>query len=964
MSKHADWMRIKELFDEALGREPGERAAFLRATCGDDTPLSAEVESLLAAHAQAGSFAERPAFHEFDRADPEFIPPTESRVLHGGDRLGAYEILAPLGSGSMGEVYRARDTRLNRMVAIKVLPARMGADPVWRSRFEREARAIAALHDPHICTLHDIGHEDGTDFLVLEYLEGETLADRVREAPLRIDQALTIATEIANALAATHRQGIVHRDLKPANVMLTTSGAKLLDFGLARWRPFVSTTSPGELGSSQTLTSEGTLVGTLPYMAPEQLEGKEADARTDIFAFGAILYEIIAGRRAFGGESPTQIIAAILRDDPPKITMAKPQAPAFLDYVIRRCLAKPADERWQSAADVGTALEWITSQGAAGPSSPASAGALAGPRLGWAVAAVAVATLLAIVAWYGARSSSESRVIRLSVVLPEHTRMFPDEWPAISPDGRQVAFAAAQTGEEPVLWIRELDAPAAHRLSGTDGASSPFWSPDSRSIGFYARGKQKRFNLSDGISEVLCDAGAGFGGAAGGTWSHDDSIVFTPGGWSPLARVASRGGTVTPVTTLDQSRSEQYHVYPAFLPDGRHFVYVAVTPRVEDTAIYVGELGSTYRTMLLKAFSTVAYSPSGHLLFGNDGVVMAQPFDPKTRRLVGEPVRIADHAHAQPDGATLFSISETGVLAYRNEDLPQFQLTWVDRSGKPLVSVGPPGPWQYYRLSPDGQNAALVRPGDFPAGYDLWLLDLRRGLVTRLTDHPSWDLAPVWSSDSRRIAFSSDRNGSMNLFEMSSEVVTKPHALLESAVAKLAADWSLDQRNLLYATNERNKWELWMLPMTANRNPVPLVPNTGFNIKWGSFSPDGQSVAYSSDESGRDEVFVQRLPPTGPRVRISTNGGHTPRWRRDGKELFYCGLDNTIMAVDLTTNGAGLEPDVPRSLFALDPVAAGQGLLCVYEPSADGQRFLIRSPLASAAASISIVLNWPAALKN
>ena len=735
-------------------------------------------------------------------------------------------------------------------------------DPDFRTRFDREARVIAALNHPHICTIHDVGHQDGVDFLVMEYLEGQTLADRLTKGALPLDQTLTIAIEIADALEKAHRQGIVHRDLKPGNMMLTKSGAKLLDFGLAKLRPIGQPVIAG-LSSPPTvttpLTGQGVIVGTLQYMAPEQLEGKEADARVDVWALGCVLYEMVTGTRPFEGTSAASLIVAILDTAPTPITSRQPLTPPLLDHLVQKCLAKLPEERWQNAQDLASDLRWIATQASVlSPPLTGSPRQVAWSRTGWAVAAVFGLTILAMVARSGGRDPSSGRVIRMPVPLPEKTIFLRDpalnyEGPAISPNGRSLAFAAAPATGDPVLWIRSFDADAARPLAGTDGAEFPFWSPDSESLGFFANGKLKRVPASGGPPQVLCDALGGIGG----TWNQDGIIVFAPSLYNHLVRVSATGGTPTPATTLDHAGHEIEHLFPQFLPDGRHFLYVAMTAQVADSVIYVGALGSAERTKVMRGLTNVAYDPSGRLLFGRDGVLMAQPFDLTTFTLSGGPTTIAERAYMTFDGPTLFSASTTGIVAYRNAEPLQVQLTWVDRRGKPVGSVGPPGAWEWGRVSPDGKKLVIARREPSPAGPDLWMLDLARGAATRFTDDPSWENYPIWSPDGRRIVFSSDRAGPLNLYVKASNGATKEERLRESTSIEVPNDWSPDGTSIVYQT-QTPTWSLWRLPLSGDRKPVPLVQNN-FNNVLGRFSPDGRWLAYQSDESGGWEIYSQPL---------------------------------------------------------------------------------------------------------
>jgi Tol biopolymer transport system component len=956
------WAQVKAVFQSALERAPAERASFVRDACGDDAVLRADVESLLDAHNRAGSFAERAAIADFDASSAP--GPPVSRVLHGGERLGVYEIVAPLGAGGMGEVYKARDTRLNRTVAIKVLPAHLSADPGVRSRFEREARAIAALNDPHICTLYDVGHDAGIDFLVLEYLEGQTLAERLTKGAMPFDQALTIAIEIATALATAHRYGVVHRDLKPGNVMLTRSGTKLLDFGLAR---LVPTAQPGAgLSTDATaLTLEGTLLGTVPYMAPEQLEGKETDARTDIFALGAVIYEMATGRRAFVGSSQATLIAAILHDEPVAMSDVHPATPPLLEGIVRKCLAKAADDRWQNARDLATALEWVR-QGAA--MTIGKAGAPHAHPLWWGLGIVFALLVGAVVGSLATRTASPpagNGVVRFTMFLPPNVTMNDGESPIVSPDGQFVAFAAKSGEGIPQVWIRALDAVDARPVTGTDGAVTPFWSPDSRAIAFFADDKLKRIPITGGVPQTVCDVRSGSDGA----WNRDGTILFTPDNWSGLSRVSAAGGQPVAATVVDPGHGDQFHMYPEFLPDGRRFLYLSLAPRPDDSRVYLGTLGSSDRRQIIQGPTRAAYAPSGDLVFVRAKQLLRGRFDPERVALIGDPDLLADDVYVDPGvGTSTFSVAGS-VLAYRNsEPLPRRQLTWLDRTGKVTGAVGPAGEWDWPRLARDGKRIVVQRQSDPSSNNDLWLLDVVRGVPTRFTTDPSSEVNPEWEPDGEHHVFASDRSGPMNLFETDAAAAGKETQVLASELLKRPTAWSPDGRYVLYQAKSV-RWQVWALPRFGDRKPIVLAANEANNT-FATLSPDSRWVAYASDESGQWEVYVQAFPIPSAKIRLSPNGGTTPRWRADGKELFYCRPDPAsarrdfasgaeIMASAVDGTGSAFEAAVPAALFSVRvPCHA-------YDVGPDGQRFLVANPVASTVrSSMTVVVNWPAILRN
>ena len=893
-------------------------------------------------------------------------------ALTPGTRFGPYEILSALGAGGMGEVYRARDTRLDRMVAIKVLSDSLASDARFRERFDREARALSQLTHPHICTLHDVGEEGGAAFLVMELVEGETLADRLKKGPLPLDHALKVAIQIADALSAAHRQGIVHRDLKPGNVMLTKTGAKLLDFGLAKASgpvagaglSMVPTTPPN-------LTAQGTILGTFQYMAPEQLEGGEADARSDIFAFGAVLYEMATGRKAFEGKSQASLIAAILEREPPPMSSLQPTTPFALDRVVRTCLAKDADARWQNAGDLARELKWIAEGGS--PVAPATTSLAAkrsrqGAPVRWmAIVALAAIASAGAAALYLRAVQPEAPEIRFEINVPRPLLVPGDPGMAVSPDGRRLAYVGTAEGRS-VLFVRALNEVSAHALPGTTGAVSPFWSPDGRSLAFFGAGRLMRVDLSGGEPQFLASAP----NSRGGAWGADNTIVFAPRPSGGLSRVSGAGGGVSPLTTLTTGR-EASHRAPAFLPDGRHVLF-AGQGLPEATGVYVVALdGSAPKLVLGGGASSPAFLPPDRLLFWRAGSLFSQSFDAKQLAVSGEPMRIVDDVAA-------YSMSPAGVLAYRQggaNNLPQ--LTWFDRAGAVLDTVGQPdvGP-SSVELSPDRKRLATFRVVE--AGVsNIWLMDVARGVPTRFTFDRDPDTYPLWSADGNRIVFTRTRSGKPTaLFEKPSTSAEPEHLLLEASVPGVfaASDWSRDGRYLLYraggvdGTNNTNgKPDLWVLPMFGDRKPFVWV-KTPFDEFNGQFSPDVHWIAYGSDEAGpgRLEIYVQSFPTPGAKWQASIAGGVEPRWRADGKELFYVSPDGAIMAVSIAVlpGGGSLEIGKPTRLFT--PRIFGgftNNVRIQYVVTPDGQRFLVNVTSARTDTSPIVVdVNWMALLKR
>jgi eukaryotic-like serine/threonine-protein kinase len=868
-----------------------------------------------------------------------------------GTRLGPYEIAAPLGTGGMGEVYRARDTRLERTVAIKVLPDHLSCNADSKQRFEREARALSSLNHPHICALYDIGTQDGVAFLVMEYMEGETMAERLRKGALPIEQVLKIGIEVADALDKAHRHGIVHRDLKPGNIMLTKSGAKLMDFGLAK--PTQATSIAGATASNSTrsdpLTVEGTIVGTFQYMAPELLEGKDADARSDIFAFGAVLYEMATGKPAFSGKTRASVLAAILALEPTPVTKLQPASSLELDRLIRTALAKNPDERWQSVHDVGISLSGIS---ATAPHPAAT------PRPWWIAAGLLTLVSLGLGAFFTLhRTNSSPALLRLTIAPPSNASFSSlEKLLAISPDGRQVAFTAVDRNGQRSLWVRPLDTLEARALPGTDDADTPFWSPDSRLVGFFSHSKLKKVDPNGGQPEVICDAGADPGGA---TWNREGVIVFAPNFEGVLYRVPASGGQPIAVTEAYKAYDETNHIWPEFLPDGRHFLFLVYGKDGE--GIHVGSLDSKEHHLVLREESTALYVEPGYLLFGRNGVLMAQRFDAKRLQALREPIRIVDAVESASGGGYTFSVSRNGVLVYfTGRRYNPTQLVWYRRDGTRLGTLGPVGPFREPRLSPDGHTVAV---GRLESGNELsvWLID-SRGVPTRFT-FGSFDLSPIWAPESDRVIFSSPRDGlPPNLFQKTLTGGAEERRLMHSGTDSIATDWSRDGRYVVYMANELGtNWNIWAMPLTGDQTPQPVL-RTQFNEMDGRVSPDGHWLAYVSDESGKWEVYVQRFLSPGAKWQISSNGGKQPQWSHDGKELFYVGADQKLMAVAVHP-GLSLDPGAPKQLFLFH--GASDFLGGSYDVSADSQRFLVSTLIGEEASPpLTVVMNWTEVLKT
>jgi len=872
-----------------------------------------------------------------------------------GTGLGPYVLLGPLGAGGMGEVYRAKDTRLDRNVAIKVLPSHLSCNPDLRARFEREARAVSSLNHPHICTLHDVGHQDGIDYIVMELVEGETLLDRLKKGPLPLDQTLRYGIQIADALDKAHRHGVIHRDLKPGNVMLAKAGSKLMDFGLAK-RGLAGDGGGGVSAlptQEKPLTEAGSLLGTYQYMSPEQLEGKDADARADIWALGCVLYEMATRKRAFEGKSQASLISAIMTSEPQPIAQLQPMTPPALDRLVKVCLAKDPDDRLQTAHDVMQELKWIA-EASAPPPAPSM------PRrhrwLTWALgAALAVAVVSLAVALKGRGPVSGARVVSFEVRAPEGTELQPDL--AVSPDARNLAFTAKSEDGLDRLYLRSLDSSESEPIVGTEGALQPFWSPDGRSLGFFAQGKLKRVEIGGGAPQTICNLPE----LRGATWSRDGVIVFGTGGAYGLRRVAATGGTPEPLTTPDAPRGETSHRWPFFLPDGRRLLYLTLGGA--NGWISVGSLDGQRPERLLEAFSAPLYAASGHVLFVRDGALRAQAFDVATTRLIGEPATVAKPIRVDWNVWGRTPVATGGeVLAFRSSPVATFQLTWLDRQGRELTSVGPAGDYGDFALSPD--EGRLVTYERLQDAAHLALVDLATGAHQRLTFKPELVIAPSWSPDGRSIAYASNRHGMVDILLVPASGGGTEETLVHGGATNWCGGFSPDGRLLLYESSDpKTQYDLWVVPLSGDRRPQPFLRSDASETHaW--FSPNGRWVAYTSDTSGRAEVYVRAFPSSEGPWQISTAGGDQAQWRRDGGELFYVSPDRQMMAVQVNGEGASFKASSPRALFRARIQAPG--ILAIrndYVVRADGQRFLINKLVEDPAkGTITIVVNWASKL--
>jgi Tol biopolymer transport system component len=881
-------------------------------------------------------------------------------ALGPATRLGPYEIVALVGAGGMGEVYRARDTRLGRTVAIKVIGSAHGQHPDMRRRFEEEARLAAQLDHPRIGAVYDVGHEGGVDYFVMEFIEGRTIAHRIAEGRLPLAETIGYAIEIAAGLAYAHRRGVEHRDLKPANILLTPNGVKIIDFGLGKLRQDERRPSDrvAEMETVPMLVIDPASVpGTAGYLPPERLQGLPADHRSDIFAFGVLLYEMAAGRRAFVAATPADLVAAILTADPPPLAGEEP-ALADVDWVIRRCLKKRPDERWQSMSDVEAVLKRIASTRVT-PRPDGERGAA--PRLSRVVAAAMVIALalagLFIARGRPAPAAVPLRPVALTVLPPAGTEFTPTESSvqspqlAVSPDGRYLAFVASGADRVSQIWLRPIESPLAHPIPGTAHAKYPFWSASSRSIGFFADGQLKRIDTEGGPARSLAQAPNGRGGA----WSADDVILFSPDTSHVIHRVSAIGG-VAPQTVMSAPRRETSHRWPQFLPDGRHFIYFAQSADDNQSVICLASLDAPGEAVIARSSFGAVYAPPGQLLYVSEGALLAANFDVARSRLTGDPVALVDRVATSSSFYGAFSASNNGVLAYATS-ASMAELAWIGRDGRRLGVAAGPGGYVDFRLSPDNRYLAVAEVEPRSDRSDLRLIDLMRGTNMRLTTSPATDASPVWSPDSTRLVFRSNRDGRHDLYLRPAVGGGEDQLFLKTVAAKYPTDWSPDGAFVIYhANDERTHHDVWAVQIDHPDQPRPLI-RTEFDEMQGQISPSGRWLAYTSNESSRLEVYVRRLESDGRKWEVSTDGGSDPKWRADEKELFYVGRDGRLMSVEL--KGAAFDPGNPRPLFPLRDAAAIAPYLSAYDVPRDGQRFLVRVPIENLQTHpLNVLVHW------
>lgn len=902
--------------------------------------------------------------------------------LLANTKLGAYAIIGPLGAGGMGEVYRARDTRLGRDVAIKILPQPLSERPDARQRFEREARAISSLNHPHICTLYDIGRQDGTDFLVMEFLEGETLAQRLEKGPLPTTELLRIGIEVAGALDKAHRKNILHRDLKPSNIMLTKSGAKLMDFGLAKaaenGAPPLETLTQSLNPSARTtpVTAQGTMVGTVQYMSPEQTEGKEADARSDIFSFGAVLYEMATGKRAFEGKTTASVIAAILEREPPAIATVKPMSPPALERTVKSCLAKDRDERFQSAHDVKLQLEWIReADSQAGVPAPVVAHRKNRERAAWIAAAGLLIIAIAATTGYVLRAPKPAQAIVAQIASPKSASYalwgISPGLPALSPDGTQLAFVAEGSDGKRLLWVRPLDSPDARALAGTDEAVHPFWSPDGRSIAYFANGKLSRIDASGGPPITIAPID---GAPWGSSWGPDDTILVGSG-TEGILRVTASGGP--PKQVVKRNSSQVSTGWPQFLPDGKHFLFYKVASPGKEPGTYAGSLAGGAPVLILRGSSAAVYAAPGYLLFVRDGSLMAQPFNAGKLRLSDDATPIAQSVAV--NGIIhkgIFGVSENGTLIYEGGIRGGSQISWLDRSGKTISQTGTPGDFGTPAISPDGSRVAVSYTEPTTGKPDIWVYDLARGIKTRITFAPGINADAFWSPDGK-VCFVSNQDGAFHLYEKAADGTGQAMPLIaHDDEAEFFGTWSADGKYFAFqrsgnigqrtakqgaGTNGPATGEIWAISESGGGKLFPVVENGQFVAVQPALSPDGKWLAYVSDESGSFEIYVVPFPHGTGKWQISSGGGSWPRWSRNGNELFYRGI-GTLMSAQISEKQGNLVVGKTRELFKINPGRGGLGPM--YDVSADGKKFVVAQQAGTEIEPLTVVVNWPALLKN
>ncbi len=878
--------------------------------------------------------------------------------LSSGQQIGPYKVIERAGAGGMGEVFKAHDTRLDRTVAIKVLPALYADNAALRSRFEREAKAISSLNHPHICTLHDIGRENGIDYLVMEYLEGQTLTDKLKTGPLSQVELLRYGIEIADALEHAHRQGLVHRDLKPQNIIITKNGAKLLDFGLAKLQVHDGVVE-GMSGITRTtpLTGEGTIIGTIQYMSPEQLEGKEVDFRSDIFAFGAVLYEMATGQRAFQASSQASLIASILTKEPRPLSELQALTPPMLERAIKQCLAKDPDHRWQSAGDLKRTLQWVNEGGSqVGLPAPVAAHRKRQLQLGWIIASVATLALAALAFIHFTQPKPEIVTTKFSIPVPE--KMLVITWPRLSPDGSMLAFLGRDSSSILRIYVRPLNALEANPLPGTENAQRPFWSPDSKFLAFFAGNQLKKIAAQGGPTQLICDANGG----ADGSWGSAGVIVFDGDSNDSIRKVSASGGSVAAATTITRARGEQYHMWPCFLPDGEHFFYLAFGDSLSRTrggqALHVAALDGTMDKEIGRVFSRLEITPDGQLIHSRDGVLYTTKFDFGKMELVGEAIPIAENISSQNEMSN-FSVSEKGQLVYRTGAMGTANrlLTWYDRNGKELGTEGDLADYEDLAISPDGSRLAFGMGDARSQKSDIWIRDLRRGVSSRLTFEDEDEIWPIWSPDGTRILYAQNGSGVYAVFEQQANGVGVPRSVYAASGKNCGPScWGADGETIIMSVVDQ-AFDVITVKYSDSTKITALVKTPAVE-QTGVLSPNGRYLAYSSTETGQREVFVRDLSPAGGKWQISADNGWDAKWRADGKELIYSTRSFDFKAVEVNTAGAHFDAGRPEKLFRQRMAITGTTQFR-WDMTSDAQKFILNVPqTGEATGEFVVVLNW------
>jgi serine/threonine protein kinase/Tol biopolymer transport system component len=968
--------RFMQVLAIARQKPSSERETYLRIACDGDEAFLRSIADELSSEERMGSFMQDPVRLIPDESTPRHIV-TRHVLFTAGLQVDQYRIESKLGEGGMSTVYLATDTRLRRQVAIKFLSDNL-ADSEARRRFQREAQMASSLNHPHIVTVHDVGEFAGRQYIVMECVDGGTLKDWAKEKKRTPKEIAELLTGVGDGLATAHEAGMLHRDVKPTNILIARNGyAKLADFGLAKLAP--AERIEVDPSSSQLPSQKGAILGTIAYMSPEQASGEALDSRSDIFSFAVVLYELLSGKRPFGGRTDLEVLKTIIHGDPPPWNE---DTPAACRIMVEKALEKNPAERYQSMREMVVDLKRAQRSGSAALPLPLETASVPvrthRPWLAWATVAVFLVAFAVLTLIHFHERPLVPRPVQFQI-SPPGTLLQVGPF-AVSPDGRHLAFAATGSDGIARLWIRDLDSLEVRVLSDSHPATVKysgivppfFWSDDSRFIGFQAGGKLAKIKISGGPAQALCDV---HGTVVGGSWNREDVIVFADSARG-LMQVSAAGGVASPLTTFDPSRQEVVHVLPFFLPDGRHFLYLRASSSPENSGAYVGsantkpeEQGSKrmLATTSAPVFVPSLDSDSGQVLFVRQGTLMAQPFDAHRLELSGEPVPIAEQVGSYLDYG-FFSASNNGVLVYRSDAGQIYQPTWIDRQGKVLATVAEPGRYNSLALSPDGRRVAVSRtnPQNTP-NWDVWLLDVGRNTSTRLTYEQVRAASPVWSADGSSVIFDSIRADDVNLYLKLASGAGGERLLLQSNDGyKYATSSSRDGRFLLYTVeNPKTKGDLWVLPLNGDHKPIPFL-RTEFNESSGQFSPDGHWIAYTSDESGDDEIFVREFSSDSAQESrdaagkwlISKGGGTDPRWRGDGKELFYVASDGKLMSVDISTKPV-LEAGKPRPLFQLPPGFVGGGV------TPDGRRFLIGVPVAqSASVPFTVVLNWQTILKK